>query len=161
MRRLVGLVLLTASLCAVSASPAAAQAFSASFDARVKKHDTPSCDATFCLATGTTSLGPAALAVDLVSFVPTGRSTADVASEAVITLADGSTLTLEQTGVVRFPGNSTNAPGSLKSFGNPFTYTAAWRVAGGTGRFAGAAGSGTSTLSGSGAVQRATFSGTI
>ncbi len=71
------------------------------------------------------------------------------------------TLTLEQAGVVTFPGNSTNAPGSAHSFGNPFRYAASWEVTGGTGRFAGAHGTGTSTLRGSGAVLQATFAGTI
>ena len=60
-----------------------------------------------------------------------------------------------------FPGNSTNAPGSLKSWGNPFTYTATWEVVDGTGRFAGADGAGTSVMRGSGAVLRAALSGTI
>ena len=98
----------------------------------------------------------------MTAFELTGRSTADAATVAVITLlADGSTLTLEQTGVVTFPGNSTNAPGAAHSFGTPFRYAAAWEVAGGTGRFAGADGAGTSTLRGSGAVLQATFAGTI
>ena len=115
----------------------------------------------FCLSRGTTSLGPATLAIDVVAFEMTGRSTADAVTEAIITLADGSTLTLLQTGVVNFPGNSTNTFGTLKSWGNPFTNPAEWEVTGGTGRFVGADGTGTSTLRGVGAVVRATFSGTI
>ena len=161
MRRPLAVALLTASLCALSAAPASAQAFTAAFDDRVQRQDAPTCGVAFCLSQGTTSLGPATLAIDVFSFEPTGRSTAAAGTEAVITLADGSTLTLQQTGVVTFPGNSTNAPGSLNSWGNPFVYRATWEVTGGTGRFAGAAGTGTSTLSGSGAVLRATFSGTI
>ena len=161
MRRPLAVALLTVALCASSAAPAAARSFSASFDDRVRKQDTPTCDAVFCLARGTTSLGPATLAIDVTAFEPTGRSTAEVATVAVFTLADGSTLTLEQAGVVTFPGNSTNAPGAAHSFGNPFRYAAAWEVAGGTGRFAGAHGTGTSTLRGSGAVLQATFSGTV
>ena len=162
MRRPLAVVLLAAALCAAWASPAAARSFSASFDDRVRKQDVPTCGATFCLSKGTTSLGPATLAVDITSFEPTGRSTADVGTVAVITLlSDGSTLTLQQAGRFAFPGNSTNAPGSLHSFGNPFTYDAAWTVAGGTGRFDGAQGSGTSAQRGVGAVLRATFSGTI
>ena len=163
MRRPLAVALLTVALCAFSAAPAAARSFTASFDDRIQRHDdTSGCATTFCLAKGTTSLGAATLTIDVTSFEPTGRSTAYAASIAVIRLVgDGSTLTLAQDGVVRWPGNSANAPGSLKSFGNPFTYTAAWEVVGGTGRFAGAAGTGTSVFSGAGAVQRATFSGTI
>lgn len=161
MRRPFAVVLLAATVCAIAAAPAAARSFSASFDDRLRNHEAPTCDATFCLARGSTGPGPATLAVDVTSFEPTGRSTADATTLAVITLADGSTLTLEQEGVVRWPGNSTNAPGSLRSFGNPFTYTATWEVVGGTGRFAGADGTGTSVLSGAGAVLRAAFDGTI
>ena len=47
---------------------------------------------------------------------------------------------------------------ALEAFRNA---AATWEVAGGTGAFAGAHGSGTSTLRGSGAVLRASFSGTI
>ena len=161
-RRPLAVALLTASLCALPAAPASARAFTATFDDRVQRQDSPTCGAVFCLSRGTTSLGPATLAVDVTSFELTGRSTADVGTVAVITLlADGSTLTLEQTGVVRFPGNSTNAPGAGRSWGNPFSYAYGWEVTGGTGRFAGAGGAGTGTLSGSGAVLRAALSGTI
>lgn len=161
MRRPLAVALLTASLCALSAAPASARAFTATFDDRVQRQEAPTCGVAFCLSRGTTSLGPATLAIDVLSFEQTGRSTAAAVSEAVITLTDGSTLTLEQTGVVSFPGNSTNAPGSARSWGNPFVYVSDWEVTGGTGRFAGAAGAGTSTLRGAGAVLRATFSGTI
>lgn len=68
---------------------------------------------------------------------------------------------LTQTGVVCFPGQSTLAPGALRSFGNPFTLTASWTVAGGTGIFAGASGSGSAKTQNAGDGGTTTLLGTI
>ena len=89
-------------------------------------------------------------------------SCADATIRYTITLTSGAgTLVLTETAVVCFPGKSTLAPGSLKSFGNPFTLTATWTVTGGTGVFAGASGSGAAGTKAAGDAGHTTLSGTI
>ena len=75
------------------------------------------------------------------------------------TLADGSTLTaqLEFAGD-SVPGKSGEAPGALVSFGNPATLVFDAVVVDGTGRFAGASGSGSVTLRLAGNVDQITIS---
>ena len=61
-----------------------------------------------------------------------------------ISLRDGSTLTLaEEYFDFRTPGKSTEAPGAMRSFGNPSRASGTWTVVGGTGNLTGATGSGT------------------
>ena len=77
-------------------------------------------------------------------------SCADVVLRRTITLEDGSTLVLMETGTVCFPGKSTLAPGAAKSFGNPFNIEATFTIVAGTGVFAGAQGSGTDVIKAAG-----------
>jgi hypothetical protein len=79
-----------------------------------------------------------------------------------LTFADGSTIVLlEEYGDVVFPGASTDAPGALKSFGNPFSQTGTWEVIGATGALAGTTGSGDATLMGAGNTLQFWFTGTV
>jgi hypothetical protein len=61
-----------------------------------------------------------------------------------LTFADGSTLITNETGVspTTLPGKAYLAPGADRSYGNPAFDHYAWVIVGGTGRFAGATGSG-------------------
>ena len=78
-----------------------------------------------------------------------------------ITLEDGSTLVLMETGTVCFPGKSTLAPGAAKSFGNPFNIEATFTIVAGTGVFAGAQGSGTDVIKAAGDTGHSRLSGSI
>jgi hypothetical protein len=73
----------------------------------------------------------------------------------------GGGLVVEVEGQICFPGNSQNAPGSLRSWGNPLTFAGTFTITGGTGVFAGASGSGTATLKAAGARIRARATGTL
>ena len=85
----------------------------------------------------------------------------DVTGRRTLTFAGGDRLVLEETGTLCTPGNSGNAPGAAKSFGNPFTLDFTWSIVSGTGRFAGASGSGTGTDRLAGDAGHATLTGTI
>jgi len=79
-----------------------------------------------------------------------------------LTFRDGSTVTLlEQYGETMFPGNSPNAPGAMKSFGNPFSEAGTWEIIDATGSQAGTTGSGTVTAMGAGNTFQFWFSGTV
>lgn len=81
-----------------------------------------------------------------------------------VTFGDGSTLVLaEDYPLENFstPGNSTNAPGALVSFGNPGFQTGSWEVIGATGNLTGTTGSGTIKQVLAGNTIQIWFSGTI
>ncbi len=81
-----------------------------------------------------------------------------------VTFGDGSTLVLaEEYSFEGFmtPGNSTNAPGQLVSFGNPAFQSGTFEVIGATGSLAGATGSGTISQVLAGNTIQIFFSGTI
>lgn len=98
--------------------------------------------------------------IDLSGIDPeTGCAT--LTGERVITLADGSTLTLLETGTLCTPGTSGSAPGGLKSFGNPLSLALTFTVLSGTGVFEGLTGSGTTTSQLAGESGHTTLSGTL
>ena len=102
------------------------------------------------------------LLVPTASPVPLPNGCSAVDAQVTVTLRDGSgSLTVAVQGTACFPGNSQQAPGALKSFGNPFTATGPFTVTGGTGVFAGATGSGTATLKGAGAHNSVSATGTL
>jgi hypothetical protein len=118
----------------------------------------------FLCGTGTVQgFGAATSEYDITGFEPIeGTSCADLTAVRVITLVgDGSTLMLDEEGVVCFPGASNSTPGSLVSFGNPGRFEGTFDVGGGTGVFAGASGSGTSLFRAAGDSGHATLDGTI
>jgi hypothetical protein len=79
-----------------------------------------------------------------------------------LTFRDGSTVTLlEEYGETMFPGNSADAPGAMKSFGNPFSESGTWEIIDATGSQAGTTGSGTVTAMGAGNTFQFWFSGTV
>lgn len=88
--------------------------------------------------------------------------TAAGVTRTITFLRDGATLTIAETyGEPTFPGSSTNAPGAMKSFGNPFTLEGTWVVTGATGSLAGASGTGAVTQMGAGNTLNFWFSGSI
>jgi len=70
-------------------------------------------------------------------------------------------LVVEVEGQVCYPGNSHSAPGGLRSFGNPLSFSGTYTITGGTGVFDGASGSGTATLKAAGGLIRARATGTL
>ena len=163
------LTFVTASVF-VAAPSALAQTttFQASFKegfGRATAHPCPGADVELLMCgTGTVAgFGEATSLTELVSFEDLDPDTncADVVWRRTITLEDGSTLTLIETGVVCFPGESTNAPGSLQSFGNPFRFEGTFMIVGGTGIFAGATGTGTSEIRTAGDQGHSRLSGSI
>ena len=81
-----------------------------------------------------------------------------------LTFADGSTIVLHEVyEEVLFPGASSEAPGALVSFGNPFSQVGTWEVVAGsgTGNLAGVTGSGVVEQMGAGNTLQFWFTGTI
>lgn len=79
-----------------------------------------------------------------------------------LTFSDGSTLLLDED-IVSFtgPGNSASSQAPGSSEGHPGTFVLSWTVAGGTGSFAAATGSGTDALNSAGLRVTGTLSGTL
>jgi hypothetical protein len=160
---LIVLCLLLVSL--VLAAPVGAQTtqnFDAGFKGNQPKKEAGACGALLC-ATGTIDgFGAAIFAITPTSFSQTSRSCGDVTAIVTVTLTDGSgTLGLAASGQLCFPGNSGNAPGALRSFGNPLTATADFTIVGGSGVFAGASGSGTASVRAAGAHLSGSLDGTL
>ena len=91
---------------------------------RAKAHPCPTTELFSFCGTGTiTGFGEATSVTEVVIFenFDPATSCADVVLRRTITLEDGSTLVLMETGTVCFPGKSTLAPGAAKSFGNHST----------------------------------------
>ena len=81
-----------------------------------------------------------------------------------LTFGDGSSIVIIETYEEPvFPGASHESPGSVVSFGNPFSQEGTWRVVAGsgTGGLAGAAGSGAVVLMGAGNTLQFWFEGTL
>jgi hypothetical protein len=159
------LALLAACVMLV-ASPASASdvPFHASFQEFFGKSAAHPCQGAFACGTGTVSGYGAATStfniIDFSGFDPeTGCGTGTF--ERVITLSDGSTLTLIETGTVCTPGSSSSAPGAARSFGNPTSLNGTWTVADGTGVFEGLTGSGTTKNLLAGESGHTTLSGTL
>ena len=148
---------------ASAASALAAESLHAGFKETFGRAASKPCEHFLC-GTGTVQgFGAATSEYDITGFEPIeGTSCADLTAVRVITLVgDGSTLTLDDTGVVCFPGASNSTPGSLVSFGNPGRFEGTFEVSGGTGVFEGASGSGTSLFRAAGDSGHASLDGTI
>jgi hypothetical protein len=164
--RLALVVAVAAASLLVVAAPASADPipFQANFQEFFGKSAAHPCQGAFACGTGTVAgFGEATSTLNVLDFSgfdpETGCATAT--AERVITLEDGSTLTLRETQTVCTPGRSTFAPGALRSFGNPVFLTSTFTVVGGTGVFAGATGSGTTTMRLAGESGHSRLSGTL
>ncbi len=159
---LIGIVAVSV-VVASAASALAAESLHAEFKETFGRASSKPCEHFLC-GTGTVQgFGAATSEYDIIGFEPIeGTSCADLTAVRVITLVgDGSTLTLDDTGVVCFPGASNTTSGSLVSFGNPGRFEGTFEVSGGTGVFEGASGSGTSLFRAAGDSGHASLDGTI
>jgi hypothetical protein len=104
--------------------------------------------------------GPAEFRWYLVSFDPISQSCGDYTAIVTLTVGNGSTLTLGETGTDCGPGYSFSSY-PPHSYGQPQTADGTWVVQDGTGVFAGLTGSGTSTLHVTGARLTALYTGTL
>ena len=86
----------------------------------------------------------------------------DAGVTRTLTFEDGATLVIfEEYPEATFPGNSTNAPGAMVSFGNPFSVEGTWDIIGATGSLSGATGSGDVIQMGAGNTLNFWYSGSI
>jgi hypothetical protein len=160
-------LLLVSFVVASPAMAATTQPFEASFDegfGLATAHPCPTTEVFSWCGTGTiTGFGEATSLTEVVSFenFDPATSCADVVLRRTITLEDGSTLVLMETGTVCFPGKGALAPRSAKSFGNPYKVEATFTIVTGTGVFAGAQGSGTDVNKAAGDASHSMLSGSI
>jgi hypothetical protein len=166
MRRVVALAgfVLTWALCQVFAQVARAEttvAFRAEFKESFGIAASKPCDHFVC-GTGTVvGFGDATTLVDVTSFTPPiegtncGLFTGD---QSIMLVGDGSTLLLEISGRVCFPGNTFEA-----SMGNggPLSVEATFTIEFGTGVFQGAKGAGINEARSAGDASHDAFSGTL
>jgi hypothetical protein len=154
----------------VLAAPTTAARTTVSFEARFNEsfgraaaHRCPPSETfSFCGEGTVAGFGHATTFSELVDFSGTDETgCGEAVFHRTITLDDGSTLVLRETGTVCFPGESSTAPGSLKSFGNPSTFEGTFEVIRGTGTFKGATGTGTVVTRAAGDTGSSTLSGTL
>jgi hypothetical protein len=155
-----------AAVLAVVAAPASASTtstFEATFQQHFGRGVAPlPCDVTFCSEGTVAGYGHATGATTIISVrrVP-GTYCIEFTATSTITLADGSTLSVDASGTRCPVGGSHDAPGHLVSYGNPITTSGTFTITGGTGVFAGASGSGTFKASSAGDVEVTELSGTL
>jgi hypothetical protein len=168
MRRWSGLILIAAVVgsgmgLAIPAAASTTEPFHAEFKETFGRAASKPCDHFLC-GTGTVEgYGKATSAFDLNDFQPIEGSTcgAFTAVRVITLVADDSTLTLDETGQVCFPGNSSLAPGTEVSNGLPALIDGLFVISDGTGVFAGATGAGTDHDRNAGDQGHATLDGTI
>jgi hypothetical protein len=165
MRKVVLLAAALVALAAASAVPAQSTSFEAGFQEFFGRSIPHPCSAPFFLCgTGeVTGYGSATSTFEILTFdLDPATACGETTFRYTIMLSSGAgTLILTGGGTVCFPGNSTFAPGAMKSFGNPFRLTFTWTVTAGTGVFAGATGSGTGVTKGAGESGHTLLSGKI
>jgi hypothetical protein len=152
---------------AVVAAPASAQT-TRPFDVTITSHlgknkAAAQCGLLICGTTTVPGFGEADFTLIPVAPGPTGGRGC-VPGGAIVFLdlrSTGDRLVLEIDGQVCFPGNSANAPGALKSYGNPLRASGTYEITGGTGVFEGATGSGTASLVSAGAHVSGRATGTL
>ena len=164
MRRLFVLAMLVGGL--ILATTGAASAQTTDFNAKVLGHITrPSggCPggADLCGKAAIEGFGSAQYLFFVTSFEPTSEACGDYTATTTFTLGDGSTLTLDESGVVCGPDHSFLKGPLFTSYGNPRAFSASWEVQGATGQFAGMTGRGADTGLTAGAAFKATYRGTL
>jgi hypothetical protein len=165
MRRTLLFLLLTAAVAGAPTVGAWAQttvSFQAQFKEAFGRAASKPCEHFLCGRGVVDGFGKATSTLDVTSFEPIeDTNCADITLQRVITLSDGSTLQVDEEGVVCFPGNSFFAPGAQRSFGNPGTFEGTFTVTEGTGVFSGAEGTGSSRFRAAGDAGHSSLSGTI
>jgi hypothetical protein len=154
--------LVCAAVFAVVAAPASASStsnFEATFQFHYGHQIGDPCSAGF---TGTVAGYGSATGTCTVTVTPIpGSSCVQLTISSTITLADGSTLSLESTATSCAVGGSGSAPGSSVSYGNPISLLGTYTITSGTGVFAGGSGGGTLIDYFAGDVQVVELVGTI
>jgi hypothetical protein len=140
--------------------PAETISFYAKVKGQVKKPVGCQDGAFGCGETTIDGFGSAEYLFFLTGFEPTSSSCGDYTAIATFTLADGSTLTLDEAGTVCGPGNSFFST-SGANWGNPIDASGTWVVQDGTRQFSGMTGSGTDTIHNAGAHASAIYTGTL
>ena len=166
MRRAASIIWIAGALLAILASPASARTvvpFHAEFKETFGRAAPRPCEHFLC-GTGTIQgFGEATSVFDITSFEPIeDTNCGDLEGVRVLTLvSDGSTLTLDEEGVVCFPGSSFFTRGSQVSFGYPAEYEGTFEVSDGSGVFDRARGSGTDRFRNAGDSGHVTLDGTL
>ena len=146
---------------------AATKPFGADFRESFGKAPAHPCTDAFTCGVGTVSgYGAATSRLEILGFGGYDPATGcgPTTTRRTISLTNGSgTLVLAGTGTVCFPGRSFETPGASSghSYGNPALLELTWTVAGGTGVFTGATGSGTERFGNAGDSGNASLSGTL
>ena len=153
---------LASSLLLATAGTASAQTttFNAEVKNKIQRPEGCPDGAYLCGDAAIAGFGPAQFRWFLNSFEPVSQSCGDYTATVTFTLADSSTLTLDEAGRDCSPGNSFSSY-PLHSYGQPQEASGTWVVQDATGQFAGMTGSGTNTLRIRGADFRATYTGTL
>jgi len=149
----------------VTAGPASAE--TVSFNARLIGHITRASagcpeGASLCGQATIDGFGPAQYFFFFGSFEPTSEACGNYTGTiTTFTLEDGSTLTVEESGVACGPDHSFLKGPLFTAYGNPRAFSGTWEVQEATGQFAGVTGSGADTGRTAGAAVQATYSGTL
>lgn len=127
----------------------------------------------FCGTARIGGYGPATFTINVLATVPTSgpcpfgppglRSFFTYTATTTFTLSDGSTLGLDESGLVCAPGNSGSVPPQSFVYGLPlYANNSTWTVESATGQFSGlTGGAGTDALHAAGARISGTYSGTL
>jgi len=159
---LLAVLAITALIAIAPAAEAQTQPFSASFKGNQRLKEPPCATGLLCGSGSISGFGDATYSAVPVSLGPVAGSCQPLTALVFIDLSNGQgSLTLLVDGELCSPGNSQNAPGALRSFGNPVRIDATFEVTDGTGVFEGAGGSGSGTLRTAGAQNQLTLSGVL
>jgi hypothetical protein len=157
MRRALLTLVAAVAVLAWSAAPAAAQTLDISFRTALIR-PTATCEVVFCAPVTVPGYGAGTLTFTDDSFEFVSRSCAEYTGTARVDFVDGTTepLVMAESGLVCFPGNSANTPGSSRSYGNPFRQTGTFTVESGPAELVGL--TGTSDVRFAGADLRGVYS---
>lgn len=167
-RSIARLVLLAALVVGLSLAFAGAASAQTGFQASVTgvaPKPKPCPGGAFLCGTAITNYGPAAWTWTVLNDAEISNTCGVYPGgiyEAAVTfvLGDGSTLVLDENGTLCQPGNALSAPGSMNSFGNPFTITGSWTALSANGQFGSITGPGTDNLHTAGAQISGTYTAT-
>jgi hypothetical protein len=157
MPRCLLVLLATAVVLSSTAASASAQTLDITLHAALTKpHST--CEGVFCASVSVPGYGEGTFTFTDESFEPVSRSCAEYTGTARIEFedADLDPIVMAETGLVCFPGTSFNAPGGLRSFGNPFLQTGTFVIEEGPPELIGL--TGTSDVRFAGAALRGVYS---
>jgi hypothetical protein len=162
-RRVIVLPALVVALSLAYTGAASAQTpFQASVTAK-GTHNGPGCSgpAAACGTANIVGYGTASWDLIITGFTPTSPTSASYSATTDFRLTDGSTLEVNESGVITTPYGYTAQPGT--AFGHPNRIAGQWTVvtANSTGQFTGATGTGTDTLRAAGARLVGSYNGTL